>query len=449
MEEKDIFQGFYKRLTKLALPIAVQALMLALVAVADALMLGNIEQNAMSAVTLATQIQFVQNIILGGCVGPAAILGAQYWGKQDLDSFKDIFNTTLRISALISIVFFILCECCPELLMKIFTDEPALIAIGVKYLKVAAWSYLVVGTSQSLLALMKVSEHVRTTAVISIGTVILNIIFNAIFIYGLFGAPRMEAEGAALSTVLVRIMELLACVVMLLKKRYTKPNLRRIFKYNLLLIKDYLKCMMPLLGAGLLWGLGFTSYTAFMGHLGEDAAAANSICSVVRDCVCCVTDGLATGAGILIGNELGAGNLLPARRYGDRIVKIAYIIGFASTVIMLLLIVPVSNFVKLTPEAKTLLYGMMGVMAVYMIGRAVNTITINGIFSAGGDTLYDMYSLAVMMWCVAVPLAALGTFVFNWSPVLVYACTCLDEVGKIPWVMHHYRKYKWVKDLTR
>jgi Na+-driven multidrug efflux pump len=119
-----------------------------------------------------------------------------------------------------------------------------------------------------------------------------------------------------------------------------------------------------------------------MGHLGTDAAAANSVAAVVRDMVCCITDGMAVGGGILI-------------------------------------------------------------------GRAVNTVVINGIFTAGGDTLYDMYSLAICMWCLAIPLAAAGTFMLNWSPVVVYACTCLDEVGKIPWTIIHYRKYKWVKNLTR
>ena len=109
----------------------------------------------------------------------------------------------------------------------------------------------------------------------------------------------------------------------------------------------------------------------------------------------------------------------------------------------------VVHLVKLTPQAATYLRGMMIVMAIYMIGRCVNTIVINGIFSAGGDTMFDFYSLAVCMWGVAIPLAALGTYVFHFPVVLVYAFTCLDEVGKIPWVMHHFRKYKWVKDLTR
>ena len=129
--------------------------------------------------------------------------------------------------------------------------------------------------------------------------------------------------------------------------------------------------------------------------------------------------------------------------------KLAFVCGLVSTAIMLAVTPSLLSFVRLTDAARHYLVGMMIIMSVYMIGRSVNTIVINGIFAAGGDTLFDMYSLAVTMWGLAVPLAALGTFAFGWHPLIVYACTCLDEVGKIPWVMLHFRKYKWVKDLTR
>ena len=124
-------------------------------------------------------------------------------------------------------------------------------------------------------------------------------------------------------------------------------------------------------------------------------------------------------------------------------------IGFWSTALVLALTPLIVQMVILTDKAHSYLTGMMVIMAVYMIGRCVNTITINGVIDGGGDTLFDMYSLAVSMWGIAIPLALLGAFVFHWPPLAVYSCTCLDEVGKIPWVMHRFRKYKWVKNLTR
>ena len=442
-------KDFFEKLLKLTLPIMLQSLMLALVAACDALMLGRVDQNSMAAVSLATQVQFIQNMIISAVVGAASILGAQYWGKKDIKTLKDIFAISLRLCGISSILFWLACVFFPRYLMLIFTNDQELISIGISYLELAGWSYLLTGISQCYLTVMKVSDHAKQTAIISSTAVVLNIILNAIFIYGLVGVPAMGVQGAAIATLISRIIELLLAVTLSFKKDFVNPDLRRLFKHNAVLSADFVRTAWPLLGASLFWGIGFTSYTAFMGHLGADAAASNSVAAVIRDLVCCMCNGVASGGGILVGNELGAGKLEKGKLYGDRLVIIAFILGFISTAIMFLLTPLVMKFVKLTPQAHSLLLGMMVIMAVYMIGRVINTVIINGIFAAGGDTLFDMYSLAVCMWGLAVPLAALGTFLFHWPVLLVYACTCLDEVGKIPWVLYHYKKYKWVKDLTR
>ncbi|MCQ2485741.1 MAG: MATE family efflux transporter [Clostridia bacterium] len=440
---------FLKKLLQLTLPIAFQQLMLASVAAADAIMLGSIEQNSMSAVSLATQIQFVQNMVLMAIVAATSILGAQYWGKKDKKAMNDIFCLSLRLSGFVSIFFFAGCIFFPRVLMLLFTNEEVLISIGIKYLRIAGWSYLLTGISQCYLTMMKVSDHASVTAKVSFATVMINIGLNAVFIYGLFGIQSMGAQGAALATLISRIVEFAVCILISFRKGYIHPYLSGLFKRNKLLSKDYYKCMLPILGASLLWGVGFTSYSAFMGHMGTEAAAANSISAVVRDLICCMCNGLANGGGILVGNELGAGNLKNGKLYGDRITKLAFICGFSSTAVMFLLTPAVLKFVHISDEAHKYLLQMMIIMSIYMIGRAVNTIVINGIFAAGGDTMFDLYSLIVTMWGMAVPLAATGTFWLHWPVWIVYSCTCLDEVGKIPWVMVHYKKYKWVKDLTR
>ncbi len=442
-------KNFTSKLLGLAMPITIQHLMVASVAVADALMLGSVEQNQMSAVSQATQIQFIQNIVMFAIIAAASVLGAQYWGRGDKRSVNQIFCIALRICTVVSIVTFVGCVFFPRALMYIFTDVEELVDIGAGYLELAGWSYLLTGISQCYLTLMKITENPTATAKISAATVVINIALNAVFIYGLLGAPAMGMRGAALATLIARIVEMLLAVGLTFGKKYFTPSLKYLFRFNKILSKDFSRCAWPLIGASIFWGVGFTSYTAFMGHLGKDAAAANSITAVVRDMVCCACDGISNGGGIMVGNELGTGNLEKGKKYGDWLVKIAFALGIISTIIMLALTPIVVSLVKLSTEARGLLVGMMLIMGVYMIGRVVNTIIINGIFASGGDTMFDMYSLAVTMWGIAVPLAAAGTFLFDWPVWVVYACTCLDEVGKIPWVIIHYKKYKWVKDLTR
>ena len=440
---------FYGKLVAIAAPIAFQSLMLSLVAACDAFMLGQVEQNQMTAVSLASQIQFVQNMILMAITGAGSILGAQYWGKGDRETMQKLFHLMLRFAGLLSILFFALCELVPGILMMLFTGDAELIAIGSSYLRIAGWSYLITGISQCYIAMMKVTDHVTPSAWISAAAVILNIVFNAVFIFGMLGAPRMEARGAALATTIARVIELLLCLVISAGAGYIRPALTKLFEGSRQLTLDFGRQCLPLLGGSLLWGVGFTSYTAIIGHMGTDAAAANSVAAVIRDLICCACNGIGSAAGIMVGNALGAGDLERGKEYGIRLVKISYVIGFASTALVLAVTPLVVRMVILTDEARGYLTGMMVIMAFYMIGRCVNTITINGVLDGGGDTLFDMYSLAVCMWGLAIPLALLGAFVFHWHVLLVYACTCLDEVGKIPWVMLRFRKYKWLRNLTR
>ena len=440
---------FYQKLIRLTLPISLQSLMLAAVAAGDAVMLGRVAQDSMAAVSLATQIQFVQNMILSSVTGAGAILGAQYFGKKDQAALGDIFHLMLRLTSLVCVIFFAACVFLPNYLMLAFTHDAGLIRIGADYLRIAGWSYLITGASQCYLTMMKVTDHASPSAWISSGAVVINILLNAVFIFGLLGAPAMNVQGAALATLIARIIEMALCLIVTRRSGFLRPQLRRILRRNRVLSQDFSRCCLPLLGGSLFWGVGFTAYTAITGHMGENAAAANAVAAVVRDLMCCLCNGISSAGGIMVGNELGAGRLEKGKKYGNRLAKISFVIGFFSTAAVLLLTPLVVRFVILTDEARQYLTGMMIIMAVYMIGRSANTVIINGVFAAGGDTLFDVYSLAVCMWGLAIPLVALGTFVFHWPVLAVYACTCLDEVGKIPWVLCHHRKYKWVRDLTR
>jgi len=441
-------KAFYHKLITLSLPIALQSLMLALVAACDALMLGRVEQNEMTAVSLATQIQFVQNMFIYAVTGAGAILGAQYWGKGDRRTMEEIFCLMLRVSGIVSLIFFTACELIPSLLMQIFSGDEVIIGIGSEYLRLAGWSYLITGVSQCYLTMMKVTDRVKASAFVSSCAVILNIIFNLVLIFGMLGFPTLKARGAALATTLARVIELILAVSLTSGKEHIRPVWSSLFSTNKQLTKDFMKQCLPLMGGSLFWGVGFTSYTAIIGHIGTDAAAANSVASVVRDLICCICNGIGSAAGIIVGNELGSGKLDTGKAYGIKLKNISFVIGFLSTALVLAVTPVVVNAVELTDEARSYLTGMMIIMSVYMIGRCVNTVTINGVLDGGGDTVFDMYSLVVCMWCIAIPLALLGAFVFHFPVLAVYACTCLDEIGKIPWVMLRLRKYKWVKDLT-
>lgn len=439
---------FYKRLLTLVFPIAFQQFMLALVSASDALMLGSLSQDSLSAVSLASQVTFVENLFLAAMTIGLSMLAAQYWGKGDKAAVERIFAYVMKITAAVSFVFLIAGLCVPNLLMRIFTNDETLIISGAAYLRVVSPSYLFTGISQIYLCILKNSNKAGKSGLISSASVILNIGFNAVFIFGLFGFSKMEIKGAALATVIARIIELIWCIIESAKRNSVKLKMKNILHNDKVLRKDFWKYTAPVLGNEIVWGVGFTMYSVIMGHLGSDAVAANSIANIVKNLAACFCIGLGSGGGIMVGNELGAGRLEQAKQYGNKLCKISIMSGVITGGILLLLSPLIISTANLSEQANIYLKWMLVICSYYMIGKSINATTIGGIFCAGGDSKFGFFCDTITMWCITVPLGLIGAFVLKLPVTAVYFIVSLDEMVKLPAVYKHYKKYKWVKDLT-
>lgn len=441
---------FYKKLLALVLPIALQNLMTALVSASDALMLGFLNQNSLSAVSLATQIQFVLNLFYAALTIGTTILAAQYWGKGDSETVERILALALRISTGISAAFFLAANLAPGGLMRIFTKETVLIELGIPYLKVVSWSYLCSGISQIYLCVMKNSGRTPRSTVYGSVSVLLNILLNAVLIFGLWGAPAMGIVGAALATVISRLAELLLVLWENRKKDVVRIRLGYLKAPEPWLRRDFYRYTSPVLANELVWGCGFTMFSVIMGHLGNDAVAANSIANIMKNIIACFCLGIGTGSSILVGNELGCGNLERAKEYGGRLCRVSVAAGAASG----LLLLGASPFIlrwfasNLSGQAQEYLRVMLYVCSYYLIGKSVNSTVIAGIFCAGGDTRFGLYCDIVTMWLIIVPLGLLAAFVWKLPVIMVYVLLNLDELVKLPAVYKHYKQYHWVKNLT-
>lgn len=242
--EKNIF---YKKLTALVFPVAVQNLMTALVSASDALMLGLLNQTALSSVSLAAQVQFVLNLFLTALTIGATILAAQYWGKQDRESVEEVLCIALKASLSIALLFYAAAFFFPRALMRIFTNEPLLIEAGIPYLRIVSWSYLFMGFSQIYLCIMKNSGRTTKSTIYGSSSLILNILFNAIFIFGLFGFPQMGITGAALATTAARAVELLLTIFENKKPGVVRIRLKYFRSDFVRLKRDYYRYTMPVL----------------------------------------------------------------------------------------------------------------------------------------------------------------------------------------------------------
>ena len=440
---------FYRKLWGLVFPIAIQNLMTALVSASDAFMLGFVSQTSLSAVSLATQIQFVHNLFMLALTIGATTLAAQYRGKGDTDSVEEILAIVLKISMAVSVVFFIAAMFFSGFLMRIFTNDIRLIQAGIPYLRIVSVSYLFMGFSQIYLCIMKNSGRTAKSTIYGSVAVVINIGFNVIFIFGLAGFPAMGIAGAALATTVSRALELLLTIYENMHRSLVCVRLKYIRNSSKKLKKDFWHYTTPVLGNELVWGCGFTMFSVIMGHLGSDAVAANSVANILKNIIACVCNGIGIGASISVGNELGKGEMERATEYGNRLFKLAVFAGAVSGLILLAVSPVLRIFTgSLSAQAHSYLKNMMYICTYYMIGKSVNATVIAGVFCAGGDTKFGLKCDAVTMWVILIPIGMITAFVLKLPIMVVYFIISMDEIIKLPAVYRHYKKYNWVRNLT-
>ena len=439
---------FFQKLLPLVFPIAFEQLMYSLVSASDALMLGFLDQSSLSAASLAAQVQFVFSLAMGGLTGGGNVLVAQYWGRGSTEQVEKVYAILMRYAILAGAVFSSAALLCPQLLMRFFTPDTELIRLGSNYLRIVGITYLCGAINQSNMCIMRNIGRASKASLIGSTCVVLNIVLNAVMIFGLFGFPEMGIRGAALATTIAQLISLIWGVIE--TRRIDNIRLRRSFLTNLRMPieKDFWKYTAPILGNCIIWGLGITMGSVILGHLGTDAVAANSIASVAKNLIACFCMGLASGGAILVGNELGAGKLERAKDYGSRVVILSLVSGAISGAILIALTPLILSAAKLSPQSAEYLRWMVIVCAVNTVGMSHNSATISGIFSAGGDTKFGFFCDAITLWGVVVPLGLLSAFVFEWPVLIVYIIINMDEIIKLPAVWWNYKKYNWVKALT-
>lgn len=444
MDERK--RSLRKEIVRLALPIALQQFMTALVGACDAIMLGKLSQDAMSAVSLATQVTFVFNLFMFAFMAGENMFVAQYYGKGDYKGISQVFSLVTKICGCIAVVFLAGTLFFPEQLMRILTNEETLIVLGSEYLRVIGISYVFSGIAQIFLAIMKNCGAVNMSTLINGVMVILNIALNAVFIFGLSGFPKMGIKGAALATVLATVVQFLWSVgYVLCRIRAVKFSLRSCEKK---LFGRFWQKAVPLLINNLAWGIGFSMYSVIMGHLGTDAVAANGIANISKNLVVCFCLGLGNAGSIIVGNRLGADRLQEAKEVGETLTKTAIIAGIVSGLVLIALSPFITKMVDLTPTARGYLQKMLLISSYYIAGKSVNCMTIGGIFAAGGDSKFGMLCDSVTLWCIIVPLGCICAFILKLPVMVVYFVLNLDEIIKLPVVYKHYKKYKWIKNLT-
>jgi len=440
---------FYSQIFKLVLPIIVQNLLSVAVNSADVVMLNYVGQSSISAVSLASQYASVLFMVYYGLGTGATMLCAQYYGKGDIRAIQIVEGIAMRFSIIISVLMAMVAVVIPEPMMKIFTNDPELISLGASYLKWMSIAYLCWGIIEVYLAVLRSIGKVAISTGLNVLAFVLNIILNAVFIFGLFGMPQLGATGVAIATSLSRVIELIGCIIVSHYMKDIKLSLKYMFFKNKMLFKDFIHMALPALGNDVAWGLAFSMYSVIIGHMGNDAVAANSFVTVVRNLGTVFCFGIASAGGILVGNVIGEGKLEQARSYASKVLKLTVITGAIGGMIILAVTPFVLQVAALSEQAMHYLKYMLLINSYYVMGAAVNTTVIAGIFRAGGDSRFGFICDFICMWLYAVPLGFFAAFVLKLPVMGVYFLLCTDEFVKWPWVIKHYKSGKWLKNITR
>lgn len=444
-EKKEIFRNLFV----IAIPIALQNLINVGVSVTDTLMIGNIGEVQLSGVSQANQVFFLLMALICGTASGAIVLTAQYWGKGETEPICTIIGLVIRIGVFCGIAVGAFVIIRPDLVMMIFTDSPEVAQYGEEYLRIIGFSYAFSSFTGVYLTSLRSVHIVKASTCIYLLAFLLNIFLNYIFIFGHFGVPRMEVRGAAIATLISRIVEAaLVCIYMYRVENKVHFTFGKLFRKSRQYWRAIIRYSLPVLFSELNWAFGISIQAALIGHLGVNVLAACSFINVVQQVATIAIVGIGSAAGIIVGNMIGAGEDQKAARITKVIFKFCFLLAFFCAGVILLFRPIAPNFINATPETARLIKEMLFVSAYLVFFQSFTIPTLGGILRSSGDTVFCAAVDVVTMWVLKVGIGLLITTVWELNPVLVYFILCSDELVKTFITLARLKSGKWIYHTT-
>ena len=452
-DTKEMFRdtGFLRKTVMIALPVAMQGMLNTVVNLVDNLMIGSLGSTAIASVGLANKVFFVFTLLVFGVNSGSGILAAQYWGSKDIKNIRRVLGVALTLAVTAAVIFMIPACLKPEMMMRIFTTSQASIQMGAAYLAVAAFSYPCTALTNTYVAMLRAVNRVKEPVVISCITILVNICFNYILIFGKFGAPAMGVVGAALATLIARVVEVVSIMgVVYLGKTPIACHIKELFGWSREFLVKFFVTALPVIINEFIWGLGTTVYSMAYGRMGDDAVAAITIATTIQDIVVVLFQGLSAATAVILGNEMGAGKLKRAEVYARNF----FILQFLVTVSTALFCVGMRwNFISLyqpgiSNDVAMSVSRCILVFALFMPFKMFNYVNVVGVLRSGGDTAMCLFIDTSGVWFIGIPLAFIGGLLLKQPIHIVYGMVMLEEVYKAIIGYVRYRQKKWLRNLA-
>ncbi len=441
-------KAFYKRILMIGAPISAQQIITVGVNLMDSVMLGQLNETALAASSMAGQVHIMFNYMCMGMGMGAAVLVARFWGAGDRESLRKVLSLMYRFCLFFAALFTISVALCPESIMRLLTPEADVIEEGVRYLEWSLPCFFLYGLSMTTTIVLRNSGKMHIPLYTSIGAFGVNIFFNWIFIFGKLGAPAMGIAGAALGTLISRIFEFaIICGYFFIKDTSVGFRLNSIFRPCGDLLREYVRISLPVLISDTLLGIGNSMILAVAGHIGKTFMSANTITNVVQQLTTIFSSGLGQAALIITGNTLGEGKIEQAREQGSSFVMVGVLLGTICGILIMIVSPLIVGSYHISQETHEMAMSLMRSLAVMVIFMLTGSILTKGVLRGGGDTAFLMLADVIFLWAVSVPLGIGAGIFWHWPPFWILFCLRIDNVLKVVLCLFRMRSGRWIKKI--
>lgn len=442
-------RGFYIKLVKIAFPVAAQSVITTGVNLIDTIMLGQLDETALSASSLANQFIMLFLFICMGISMGASVLSSRYWGAKNLTSLKKVVAIALRCGLLLAGVFTLVNIAAPEGIMGLYIEDRDIIQAGASYLRWSTITYILMALTTVTTNIMRSVglDHVPfISACCAFGV---NIGANYVFIFGKFGAPAMGVAGAALGTVIARVLEVfIICGYFFFRNKVIAFQPKDILMTQCGdLVSEFIRISVPVMLSDGLLGVGDNVLASIMGHIGGNFVSANSITNVLSRVSTIFITGLAYAGCFITGQTLGDRDVEGAKRQGNTFLALGLGIGILAAVIIQVISGPMLSAYKITQETYGIARQLVYAISIIIVFRSTNSILTKGVLRGGGDTKFLLAADMSTMWLIAIPLGAFAGLVLDIPPFWVFICLHADQIVKAVWCVFRLKSGKWIKKI--
>lgn len=442
-------KSFYRSLFLLSLPIALQNLVTFAVGLADNVMIGALGDTAVSGVYMGNQIQTLLQVFSGGIEGSILILAAQYWGRRDTESIRKIVAIGMRFSLAFGAILTLTCATVPRFVISLFSKNAGIVETGAQYLGIVCFSYVFFCLTQALIASMRSVETARIGFYVSLVSLVVNVALNYLLIFGKAGLPALGVRGAAIATLVARMVETAIMLVFVLRiDAKLKFRFGEILHTDRTLLRDFIRYGSPIIAGQIVWACNMMSNSAIMGRFDESVITGLSITNTMNNLCYVVMNGMAGAVGIITGKTIGAGKEEKMREYARTVQVIFLALGFLTSGLLQLVRVPFISLYRVSAAAVASANQLLNVLSVTIIGTCYQCACLFGLVKSGGDISFVFKNDAIFVFLVVIPSALLAAHL-GAAPWIVFACLKCDQILKCFVAAVKINRFNWIKNLTR